>query len=116
MPCSVLIVDDDPAFRRLARRILTDAGLTVVAEAGDAGSAVIAARDSRPEGILVDLGLPDRPGLDLAHELLALDWRPRVVLTSSDPEAAGLGDGLPFFAKEDLPAAPLRALLGALEA
>jgi CheY-like chemotaxis protein len=113
---SVLIVDDDPRFRRLAKRILTSAGLTVVAEAADAQAAVIAANASKPDGILVDVGLPDRDGLDLARELLALEWRPRVLLTSTDPEAAdpveGRGDVLPFLPKEDLPNAPLRALLG----
>jgi len=115
----VLIVDDDPRFRRLAIRILTDAGLSVVAEAGDARTAVIAAKASRPEGILVDLGLPDRAGVDLARELFALEWHPRVLLTSSDPEAAQMLDGqresMPFLVKDDLPTAPLRSLLGAVE-
>jgi DNA-binding response OmpR family regulator len=116
MSGSVLIVDDDPRFRRLATRILTRAGLTVVAEAPDAQAAVIAANASKPDGILVDVRLPDRNGLDLARELLALGWHPRVLLTSSDPDAAdcvdGRGDALPFLPKEDLPNAPLQALLG----
>jgi DNA-binding NarL/FixJ family response regulator len=119
MSGSVLIVDDDPGFRSLANRMLTEAGLTVVAEAGDARTAVIAAKASRPEGILVDVGLPDRGGVDLARELFELEWQPRVLLTSSDPEAAQLLDGqresLPFLVKEDLPNAPLRSLLGAME-
>ena len=113
---SVLIVDDDPRFRRLAKRMLTAAGLTVVAEAADAQEAVIAANASKPDGILVDVGLPDRDGLDLARELLALEWHPRVLLTSTNPGAAdpvdGQGDMLPFLPKEDLPNAPLHALLG----
>jgi CheY-like chemotaxis protein len=116
MSGSVLIVDDDPRFRSLAKRILTGAGLTVVAEAADAQAAVIAANASKPDGILVDVGLPDRDGLDLARELLALEWRPRILLTSTDPDAAepvdGRGDLLPFLPKEDLPNAPLHALLG----
>jgi CheY-like chemotaxis protein len=116
MSGAVLIVDDDPRFRRLAKRILTGAGLTVVAEAGDAQAAVIAANASKPDGILVDLGLPDRDGIDLARELLALEWHPRVLLTSTDPEAADSADArghsLPFLPKEDLANAPLRALLG----
>jgi DNA-binding NarL/FixJ family response regulator len=119
MSGSVLIVDDDPGFRRLAHRILTEAGLTVVAEAEDARRAIIAAKSARPDGILVDLGLPDRRGIDLARELLALDWHPRILLTSLDPDSADLLDGqrdqLPFLAKEDLPNAPLVALLSAAE-
>jgi CheY-like chemotaxis protein len=117
MSGSVLIVDDDPGFRGLASRMLTEAGLTVVAEAADARSAVVAASLARPDGILVDLRLPDRTGLELARELVTLGWHPRILLTSSDPEAAdlldGARDGLPFVPKEELPNAPLVTLLGA---
>jgi DNA-binding response OmpR family regulator len=113
MTGSVLIVDDDPRFRRLAKRILARAGFTVFAEAADARAAVIAANASKPDGILVDVGLPDRDGLDLGRELLALRWHPCILLTSSDPDAVdGRGDGLPFLPKEDLLNAPLQALLG----
>jgi DNA-binding NarL/FixJ family response regulator len=114
----VLLVDDDPAFRCLATRILSDAGLEVVATAGDAAAAVAAARSLKPGAALVDVGLPDRDGVDLAHELAALPWRPRVVLTSSDRDAAARIDSeggnhrLPFVPKEELPSAPLRRLLG----
>jgi DNA-binding NarL/FixJ family response regulator len=117
MAWSVLIVDDDPAFRRLAARMLIAAGLTVAGEAGDARAAIAAANDSRPDAFLVDVGLPDRDGIDLAGELAALPWKPRVIVTSTDGEAADAmaGNGrprLPFVAKEELPGAPLYALLG----
>jgi CheY-like chemotaxis protein len=110
----VLIVDDDPGFRGLARRLLVDAGLTVDAEAGDALEALAAAHAARPDGVLVDVGLPGRDGLDLALELRALAWAPRVLLTSTDPEAGApaAAAGLPFVAKEELADAPLRKLLG----
>jgi CheY-like chemotaxis protein len=117
MSRSVLIVDDDPAFRRLAARMLTAGGLVIVAEAGDVASAVDAANASRPDAALVDVRLPDGSGFDLAHELSALPWKPRVVVTSSNPRAAagvadGTGSPISFVAKEDLPSAPLAALFG----
>jgi DNA-binding NarL/FixJ family response regulator len=105
---SVLIVDDDPIFLSLATRIVEQAGLEVVATANDAAGAVRAARATRSESILVDVGLPDRAGVDLAYELAALPWRPRVVLTSTESEARyaiETGDGraeLPFIAKDEL--------------
>ena len=109
---SVLIVDDDPEFRRFATRMLEQAGIAVAAEAADAGTALTIAWALRPGGILVDLGLPDRSGADLAPDLLALPWRPRVLLTSADADAADAGGGsLRFVAKEDLPDTPLHALL-----
>jgi DNA-binding NarL/FixJ family response regulator len=114
---SVLIVDDDPAFRRLAYRMLLAAGLTVTGEAGDVAEAIVAANQCRPDAVLVDLHLPDGNGIDLARELVALSWRPRVLLTSSDEvygALAGTGDEeLQFVPKEDLPNAPLGTLLGA---
>jgi two-component system nitrate/nitrite response regulator NarL len=112
MAGSVLIVDDDPAFRRLAVRLLTDAGLTVVAEADTAAAALAAARATRPDGVLVDLGLPDRDGRDLAAELTALAWAPRVLLTSAHADGGDAGAALPFVPKDLLPSAPLPALLG----
>jgi CheY-like chemotaxis protein len=83
---SVLVVDDDPAFRRLACRIIRDMGLTVAGEAGTIAAA-LAATDTHFDAALVDIGLPDGDGTTLAVQLVALPWRPRVVLTSTDLEA-----------------------------
>jgi DNA-binding NarL/FixJ family response regulator len=113
MDPSVLIVDDDPGFRSLAARMLTACGLTVAGEAADVEAAIEAANRLKPAAVLVDIGLPDGSGIDLAQALEALPWRPRVLLTSSDDGAAA-DDGaapFPFVAKEELPNAPLRWLL-----
>jgi DNA-binding NarL/FixJ family response regulator len=114
---SILIVDDDPIFLSLATRILTQAGLEVVATADDAAGAVSAANATKPDAALVDVGLPDREGVDLAYELAELPWRPRVVLTSTDSDAGfalDVVDGRPrlaFIAKEDLANGGLPSLL-----
>jgi CheY-like chemotaxis protein len=113
----VLVVDDDPAFIGLVARILSDLGVESVSTAADASQALLVAQEARPDAVLVDLGLPDREGGDLAYELSALPWRPRVVLTSSDSEALlaieprdGLRE-LAFIAKEELAADTLREAL-----
>jgi DNA-binding NarL/FixJ family response regulator len=115
MPTTVLLVDDDPSFRALARRMLTAAGLGVVGEADTVATATAAALDLRPDTALVDVGLPDGDGITLAGKLTALPWRPRILLTSSDPEAASPDDVLRcgangFVPKADLPTAPLTRL------
>jgi DNA-binding NarL/FixJ family response regulator len=115
---TVLVVDDDPAFRGVARRMLAAVGLVVVGEAGTARSAAEAARELRPDALLVDVGLPDGDGVALALQLAELPWRPRVLLTSTDPEAVGAGDversrALGFLAKQDLPDARLERLFAA---
>ncbi len=115
---SVLVVDDDPGFRRIAKRMLAGFGLHVAGEADTVAAAVRAAGALRPEAALVDIGLPDGDGIALARELTALPWRPRVVLTSSDADAATPSDvrrsGAKLFVpKDQLPDAALDELLAA---
>jgi DNA-binding NarL/FixJ family response regulator len=116
MSGAVLVVDDDALFRSLARRLLLSEGLDVVGEAESVATAIAAAHELRPDAVLLDIGLPDGDGISLARELTALPWRPRVVLTSSDPQAASdrdvraSGAGA-FIPKDDLPNAPLERLL-----
>jgi CheY-like chemotaxis protein len=117
MKGSVLVVDDDPAFRRLAQRILEAFGLAVAGEADTAASAMSVADALRPDAFLVDVGLPDSDGIALARQLTALPWRPRVVLTSSNAEAATASEvrssgAEAFVPKNDLPGAALNDLLG----
>ena len=54
----VLIVDDQPVFRRQLRLLLTHAGLTVVGEAGDVPSAENLVQKLRPDLAVVDVMLP----------------------------------------------------------
>jgi DNA-binding NarL/FixJ family response regulator len=121
MTGTVLVVDDDPAFRRLAHRLLAAFDLVVAGEAATAAAALAVAGELRPGAVLVDVGLPDGDGVALAGRLVALPWRPRVVLTSSDAEAASPRDvrrsgALAFVPKDQLPNAALDDLLGAPDA
>lgn len=60
----ILIVDDEPAIRRLLGASLARAGYRVV-EAGNGREALSAVQIDKPEAVLLDLGLPDRDGLEL---------------------------------------------------
>jgi CheY-like chemotaxis protein len=114
---TVLLVDDEPASLALATRVLRDIGAEVVATASDAKTAIEAANKMRPDAALVDVGLPDRDGIDLGYDLAALPWRPRVVLMSTDKDAINAidarhgPDALPFVPKEELASGRLEALL-----
>lgn len=113
---SVLIVDDDPAFQSLAGRLLADCGLAVTGLVDTAGAALEAAGRLRPDAVLVDVGLPDGDGIALARELAALPWRPRVLLTSTNPDAAGPSEvrrshAEGFIPKSQLPKAALDRIL-----
>jgi DNA-binding NarL/FixJ family response regulator len=114
---SVLVVDDDPEFRKLAGRLLAASGMTVVDEAGSVAGAMQAAARLKPSAVLVDVELPDGDGITLARQLIALPWRPRVVLTSIDGEITTTDEARhagarAFVNKADLPNVPLGRLLG----
>ncbi|WP_068076199.1 response regulator [Novosphingobium lentum] len=80
MNAHILIVDDELAIRRLLRGAVERAGFAV-AEAATAGEALILARREGCELVLLDLGLPDRDGIELVPLIKAID-RAVIVLTA----------------------------------
>jgi two-component system KDP operon response regulator KdpE len=60
---TILVVDDEPQIRRLLSGTLTRAGYRVTEAAS--GRQAIEALETQPDIILLDLGLPDRDGLEL---------------------------------------------------
>lgn len=60
----IVVVDDEPAIRRLLKSALERSGYAVI-EAGTAREAQNALSIDHPDAVLLDLGLPDREGLEL---------------------------------------------------
>lgn len=85
-PHRILLVEDEIAIRRLLRTIITPHGWEVV-EAVNGAEALAQARQSLPELILLDLGLPDADGLDLIPALRRERPVPIIILSSRDREA-----------------------------
>ena len=84
MATTVLIVDDHPSFRAIARALLEAEGLEVVGEAEDGAGAIAAAEELRPDLVLLDVQLPDLDGFEVARRLSARNGSgPAVVMTSS---------------------------------
>lgn len=69
MACTVLVVDDHAGFRASARRLLELDGLRVVGEAADGRSGLRLARELAPQIVLLDVGLPDLSGFEVAEQL-----------------------------------------------
>lgn len=116
MAHSVLVVDDDAGFRGLAVRTLRGWGFHVIAEAATVAEAIERAVELRPDALLVDVGLPDGDGFEIARHLSALGWGPRIVLISSDADAANDvsaadAGAVGFVPKEQLASAALRSLI-----
>jgi CheY-like chemotaxis protein len=78
---TLLIVDDNDAFRAIARAVLADA-FRIVGEAADAATAIASAAELDPDVVLLDVELPDGDGFEVASTLSLRGDRPAVVLTS----------------------------------
>jgi DNA-binding NarL/FixJ family response regulator len=118
-----LLVDDNDAFLEAASVLLEREGVMIVGVASNTAEALRQARALRPDVILVDIGLGDESGFDLAR-LLTRDGqgggqkvRAEVILISSYAEtdyaqliaespAAG------FLAKSELSARAIGRILG----
>ena len=85
MTAPILVADDEPAIRRLLRGALERAGQPC-AEAGSAAETLSLAQRPGCHLVLLDLGLPDRDGLELVPLLKAMD-RAVIVVTARDATA-----------------------------
>jgi two-component system KDP operon response regulator KdpE len=82
----VLIVDDEPAILRFLRAGLRAEGYTV-AEAETASGALAQIQSGSADMVVLDLGLPDRDGLDVIREIRDAGLLlPIIVLTSRESE------------------------------
>jgi two-component system KDP operon response regulator KdpE len=82
---TILIVDDEPPIRRFLRSSLAAQGYRVV-EADSGAAALRQIAETRPDLIVLDLGLPDRDGIDLIREIRQSAETPIVVLSVRDDE------------------------------
>ena len=113
----VLVVDDEPKYRRLIVANLRLAGYDTD-EAGDAGSTLEAMAAAEPDVILLDLRLPGVDGVQLCRRIRERSWVPIIMVTAlaAEPQlVAGLDAGAddymakPFSPEELL--ARIRAVL-----
>jgi DNA-binding NarL/FixJ family response regulator len=114
---TLLIVDDHAGFRALARRLLSAGGFEVVGEAADGRAAVTAARELRPDVVLLDIQLPDIDGFEVLARLRDRPAGPAVVLTSTRDRAdygqrVDRSGASGFIPKAELSGAAVLAVLG----
>ena len=79
----ILVVDDEVHIRRLLQGTLTRADYEVV-EAVNAAEALERARRTKPDAILLDLGLPDRDGLEIIQLLKAAAPAPIIIVSARE--------------------------------
>lgn len=114
---NVVLIEDDKEIRRFVRSVLGSSGFQVW-EAETAERGLVEAATRQPELVILDLGLPDRDGLEVIRDLRAWTAIPILILSARSEEAqkvsaldAGADDYLtkPFGVPELL--ARMRALL-----
>lgn len=95
-PISILVVDDEPVLSEMVSMALRYEGWDVTT-AADGASAVAAARDARPDAVVLDVMLPDMSGLDVLRKLREHSPQlPVLLLTAKDAvedRIAGLSAG-----------------------
>ncbi|ABS68464.1 response regulator transcription factor [Xanthobacter versatilis] len=89
----LLVVDDEPAIRKLLNAGLSTQGYDVTS-AATAAEAIARVTEARPDLIILDLGLPDMPGRDLLARWRAEGLDAPVVILSSRTDEAGIVEAL----------------------
>lgn len=82
-PAALLLIEDTPSLQLIYRSVLARGGHEVrVASSAQEGMALF--RQAPTQVVLLDLGLPDRDGLDLMAEMLALRPETRIIIITAN--------------------------------
>jgi DNA-binding response OmpR family regulator len=82
---TILVVDDEVKIVQIVRDYLERAGFGVVS-AADGRTALERLRSTRPDMLILDLGLPDIDGLDITREVRRISSAPILMLTARSDE------------------------------
>lgn len=80
MTSRILVIDDEPQIRKFMRISLTANGYQVL-EAENAAKGIAEARSSRPDLLILDLGLPDQDGQEVISAVRQFSAVPIIVLS-----------------------------------
>lgn len=84
---TLLLVDDQPEFRLLARLLLDgQPGVQVIGEAESGEEALELVPRLRPEVVLLDVQMGGMNGFETARQLMGLSPSLRIIITSSDED------------------------------
>lgn len=96
----VLIVDDARFMRLVLRRILTQAGHTIVAEAKDGVEAVEMYAEHRPDVMTLDIVMPRQNGIEAVREIMSFDPHAKIIMVTALGQEAFVLDAIKAGARE----------------
>jgi signal transduction histidine kinase/CheY-like chemotaxis protein len=119
----ILVVDDEPDARALARRVLEDRGAKVVTVSSTVEALEIVDHEPSPSVVVSDIGMPDQDGYDLIRQVRARPGRtgriPAVALTAlarSEDRKQALRAGYQMHVSKPVDPAELVAVIASLAA
>jgi two-component system KDP operon response regulator KdpE len=112
----VVIIEDEPQIRRFVRTALEAEGCSVV-DAGTAERGLIEAGTRKPDLLVLDLGLPDRDGVEVVRDIRAWSAVPILILsarTEENDKVAALDAGADDYLTKPFGVGELQARVRAL--
>lgn len=95
VPCSILIVEDDPIIAAEIKEILeTEEDLSVIRAVENGRDAVIAIRELKPKLVLLDIVLPDITGLSVMRECKRRNLQTEFLIVSSFEDYAKIFESI----------------------
>ncbi|MHA2089231.1 MAG: response regulator [Candidatus Kariarchaeaceae archaeon] len=96
----VAIVDDARFMRLVLRRILTQAGHSIVGEGKDGIEAVQLWADKRPDCMTLDIVMPRQNGIDAVKEIMSFDPNAKIIMVTALGQEAFVLDAIKAGARE----------------
>jgi two-component system chemotaxis response regulator CheY len=96
---TIMVVDDAMFMRKKCAQVLTENGYSVV-EAGNGVEAISTYKQSKPDGVLLDITMPDMDGIQTLKEILKMDPNAKVSMCSAMGQQSMVIEALKSGAKD----------------
>lgn len=78
-----MLVDDAMFMRAAIKKMVEEAGHTVIAEAGNGKEAIEQYVSHKPDMVLMDITMPDMDGIEATNQIMAIDPSAKIVMVSA---------------------------------